>query len=267
MTTPASTIALVVIIVAIVAALALVAAVGNFAPNVFAQVVSPPMIISPQGPQGLAQISINQVSGTGNGVLTCPSSSTANIGSMFNAATDQNGQLISGAFSLQTLLTDGGTTTPLTKTGTITNATITSNNGFTMTGTENTDTICGTAPGATITITGPCFPTPGATGTIQFTASNGETATIQGNVACVLAASPPTTPPPIVPSSLAQLFKNQGLCIAFANQNPSNTMGITKQACMIAFQNKFTNIPQQQEQQQQLEQELEQQQRLLGKFF
>ena len=39
--------------------------------------------------------------------------------------------------------------------------------------------------------------------------------------------------------SLTLLFKNQGRSIDFVNHNPDNTRGITKEACMQAFQNKF----------------------------
>jgi K319-like protein len=52
-------------------------------------------------------------------------------------------------------------------------------------------------------------------------------------------------PPPPFQSPLTQLFKNQGQCIDFAIHNPGNTLGATKQACMLAFQNKFAGNKQQ----------------------
>ena len=70
------------------------------------------------------------------------------------------------------------------------------------------------------------FTPPGGAGTFQFSASNGEKATISGNVECII-------------TSITSLFQNQGQCIDFANHNPGNTLGVTKQACMEAFQNKF----------------------------
>jgi hypothetical protein len=177
--------------------------------------------------QALAQVPANQVSGVfGPFVVTCPNGSTlsASFGSgSFNAANDQNGQLIRGGFLLSAA-------SGIIKGGTFTSATITSNS-FTLTGTVNADTLCGTASGAFVILTGPCFAPPGAVGTFRLTGSDNEHAAISASIQCV------TTP------HLTELFKNQGECIDFANHNPDNTLGVTKQACMDAFQNKFTHIP------------------------
>lgn len=46
----------------------------------------------------------NQISGDGNGVMmTYPNGSIVNVGSIFNSANDQNGQVIGGGTLLQTL--------------------------------------------------------------------------------------------------------------------------------------------------------------------
>lgn len=98
--------------------------------------------------------------------MTCPNGSTVNVGlSDIDAATDANGNLILSnshwAF--------GSNTTPLNllKAGTVTHATITQSS-FILTGQEQSDTMCGTAPGATVTLSGPCFAPPGQVATVQF---------------------------------------------------------------------------------------------------
>ena len=110
------------------------------------------------------------------------------VGSSFNAANDQNGKFISGGFLFQTLQLP-----ILQKTGTFSAAIITPS-GFKLTGTVSSDALCNTSPGASATLTGPCFPPPGAAGTFQFTASNGEKATISGNVECIIVNQPPPCP-------------------------------------------------------------------------
>lgn len=62
----------------------------------------------------------------------------------------------------------------------------------TLTGQEQSDTMCGTAPGATVTLSGPCFAPPGQVATVQFSSSNGEKATISPDIECI----PPTASPP-----------------------------------------------------------------------
>ena len=189
-------------------------------------IMASPVILSHQV---LAQSSAaSQVSGFGDSLerFTCANGQRPFGGSLinevitFNAAQAQ-GQPASGQFSIQGVDANGAS-----KQGTINNIMI-SNGMFTLTGTETSNTLCaGDAIPSNVEISGICkiqdnFPVT----EINFVTQNGEKGTFTGGVSCIL--------------PLTLLFPNQGQCIDFANHNPGNTLGVTKQACMEAFQNKF----------------------------
>jgi hypothetical protein len=175
-----------------------------------------------------ANTAIKQVQGIGDSLqrFTCSNGQRPFGGSLLNEiitfnAIQTQGQPVSGQFKIEGVDANGAS-----KQGTIDSIDI-SVGMFTLTGRETSDTLCGgdTTP-SDITISGDCkiqdnLPV----AQINFVAQNGERGTFTGGVSCVI--------------SLDLLFKNQGQCIDFANHNPNNTQGITKQACMQAFQNKF----------------------------
>jgi hypothetical protein len=133
----------------------------------------------------LAQVPANQVSGGGNGVMTCSNGSTVKVGSSFNAANDRNGKFISGGFLLQTL-----TLPILQTTGTFFHAIIIPI-GFVLIGKETSDAICKTSHGPFVVVLGPCGisknQSPFRT---NFVTINGDRATITGNVKCIISVVP-----------------------------------------------------------------------------
>ncbi len=176
---------------------------------------------------------IKQVHGFGDSLMrfNCSNGQRPFGGSLLNEIITFNanqpiGQAVSGQFKIEGVDANGAS-----KQGTINAINImpmpTTNGTFSLTGTETSDNLCGgDKTPSDITISGDCkvqdfFPV----ATINFVAQNGEMGTFTGGVSCTI--------------SLTLLFKNQGQCIDFANHNPHNTRGITKQACMEAFQNKF----------------------------
>jgi hypothetical protein len=184
--------------------------------------------------QVLAQVPTSQVTGFGDSLerFTCANGQRPFGGSLINEvitfqAAQPRGQPATGQFSIQGVDANGAS-----KQGTINNIQI-SNGMFVLTGTETSNTLC-TAGGdiipSNVQITGECkIQDQLPVAEINFVAQNGERGTFTGGVSCFL--------------PLTLMFQNQGQCIDFANHNPGNTLGVTKQTCMVAFQNKYTTMP------------------------
>lgn len=172
---------------------------------------------------------IKQIQGFGDSLMrfTCSNGQRPLGGSLINEiitfnANQLQGQAVSGQFKIEGVDANGAS-----KQGSIDSIDIMPTGTFSLTGTETSDSLCGgDKTPSSVTISGDCKVQnllPEAT--INFGAQNGEKGTFTGGVSCII--------------SLTLLFKNQGQCIDFANHNPDNTLGITKQSCMQAFQNKF----------------------------
>jgi hypothetical protein len=168
--------------------------------------------------QQVYAVTVAEVGVRGMATITCPDGSERQGEFVLQAAQDEDGTITSGHFEFRDLAGS------VHKHGTITSGTITASD-FSLQGTEEFDVWCHASVPTSVSVEGNCGPPPSVPTTTQFTADNGETATIQGDAACTLT---PVTPPP-----LTEQFNNQGQCIREANRNPD--AGFTREDCQNAF--------------------------------
>lgn len=178
---------------------------------------------------------------TGSGAATfpderveCPNGSVIAEATIEFTATETNNGEMSGTWTITSIDPSVGV-----KSGTFSGGSI-DTNSYTLTGTEEVDEACSQFGGGVVPnpmeISGQC----GTGVTINFEAERiphpfdiwiPERGTFTGDVTCISDPSPPQPP-------LTERFRNQGQCVAYANQNPDNTEGVTKEACKTAFQNR-----------------------------